>query len=184
MFAGFSNQSPLPTTVKGILVLFCNILILRDPLLFIAWWGGGRRILEGITWFLGKQKGRSIVTENPKGGITENVWRIQRGDHSNSLGKWRHGGGGHESHQMLLGEGSIQWSNIRSGDLTVKGILVLFCNILILRDPLLFIAWWGGGRRILEGITWFLGKQKGRSIVTEGSAKFHLVYPRILRNEA
>ena len=53
--------------------------------------GGG---LGGITWFLGKQKGGSIVTENPKGGIIENFGGIQRGDHSNSLGKWRHGGGG------------------------------------------------------------------------------------------
>ena len=33
------------------------------------------------------QKGRSVVTENPKGGIAENVGRIQRGDHSNLLGK-------------------------------------------------------------------------------------------------
>ena len=32
---------------------------------------------------------REIVAENPKGGITENFGRIQRGDHSNLLGKWR-----------------------------------------------------------------------------------------------
>ena len=44
--------------------------------------GGG-----GITLFLGEQKGALVVTENPKGGITENFGRIQRGDHSNLLGK-------------------------------------------------------------------------------------------------
>ena len=56
--------------------------------------GEGQTILGGITWFLGEQKGGSVVTENPEGGITENFGRIQRGDHSNLLGKWRHGGGG------------------------------------------------------------------------------------------
>ena len=35
----------------------------------------------------GDQKGRSVVTENPKGGIAENFGRIQRVDHSNLLGK-------------------------------------------------------------------------------------------------
>ena len=55
---------------------------------------GGRSILGGITWFLGKQKGGSVVTENSKGGIAENFGRVQRGDHSNLVGKWRHGGGG------------------------------------------------------------------------------------------
>ena len=39
----------------------------------------GQRILGGITLFLGEQKGRSVVTENPKQGITENFRRIQRG---------------------------------------------------------------------------------------------------------
>ena len=34
--------------------------------------GWGRRILGGITRFLGAQKGGAVVTENPKGGITEN----------------------------------------------------------------------------------------------------------------
>ena len=40
--------------------------------------GGGWTILGGITWFLEEQKGGSVVTENPKGGITENLGRIQR----------------------------------------------------------------------------------------------------------
>ena len=30
--------------------------------------GGGRRILRGITWFLGEQEGGSVVTDSPKGG--------------------------------------------------------------------------------------------------------------------
>ena len=35
----------------------------------------------------GRTKGGSVVTENPKGKIAENFRRIQRGDHSNLLGK-------------------------------------------------------------------------------------------------
>ena len=31
------------------------------------------------TWFLGEQRGGSVVTENPKGGITENFGSIQKG---------------------------------------------------------------------------------------------------------
>ena len=41
--------------------------------------GGGENILGGISWFFGEQKGGSVVTENPQGGITENFGRIQRG---------------------------------------------------------------------------------------------------------
>ena len=40
------------------------------------------RILGGITLFLGEQKGGSVVTENPKGEITKNFGRIQRGDNT------------------------------------------------------------------------------------------------------
>ena len=43
--------------------------------------GGGEGVLGE------QQKGGSVVTENPKGGIAENFGRIQRGDHSNLLGK-------------------------------------------------------------------------------------------------
>ena len=46
---------------------------------------------EGITWFLGEQKGVSIVTENPNEGITENSGRIQRGGPLKFAWK-RHGG--------------------------------------------------------------------------------------------
>ena len=66
----------------------CNIHGLhsiRDRSLFIA--RRGERIWGGITLFLGEQKGGSVVTENPKGGINENFGRIQRGDHLNLLGK-------------------------------------------------------------------------------------------------
>ena len=48
---------------------------------------GGGRILGGITCFLGERKGGSVVTENPKGEVTDNFGRIQREDHSNLLGK-------------------------------------------------------------------------------------------------
>ena len=34
-----------------------------------------------------RTKGRSVVTENPEGGITENFRRLQMVDHSNWLGK-------------------------------------------------------------------------------------------------
>ena len=36
---------------------------------------------------LGRKKGGSVVTENPKVGITEIFGRIQVGDYSNLLGK-------------------------------------------------------------------------------------------------
>ena len=74
---------------------------LKDRSLFIAWVGQGEDFFfggGGITWFLGEQKGGSVVTENPKGGITENFGRIQRGTTQICLG-----GGDRESHQMLLG---------------------------------------------------------------------------------
>ena len=61
--------------------------------------GGGENILGGISWFLGEQKGGSVVTENPKGGITENFGRIQRGGPLKFFWKmktWR--GGGREKH--------------------------------------------------------------------------------------
>ena len=60
---------------------------LRDRSLFIAGGGRGRRILGGITSFLGEQKVGSVITENPKRGIAENFGRIQRGDQSNLLEK-------------------------------------------------------------------------------------------------
>ena len=59
----------------------------RDRSLFIVWGGGGAEYLGGITRRLGEQKGGSVVTENPKGGITGNFGRIQSGDYSNLLRK-------------------------------------------------------------------------------------------------
>ena len=66
----------------------------------------GQRILGGIALFLGEQKGRSVVTENPKQGITENFRRIQRGGGGttqicleNEDKGWGRGGGDRESHQ-------------------------------------------------------------------------------------
>ena len=55
----------------------------RDPSIFIVGGGGGGKAHGGF-W------GGSVVTENPKEeitAITDNFGRIQRGDHSNSLGK-------------------------------------------------------------------------------------------------
>ena len=96
----------------------CNIHGLqsvRDRSLFIARRGGGGGF-GGITWFLGKQKGGSVVTENPKRGITETFGRIQRGEPLKFAWKMKTWWGrDRESHQMLLG-GSLQWSNIQSGD--------------------------------------------------------------------
>ena len=37
--------------------------------------GGG-----GVTLFLGEQKGESVVTGNPRGGIAEKFGRIRRGE--------------------------------------------------------------------------------------------------------
>ena len=74
----------------------------RGPV--IIYGPGGRRILGGITWFLGEQKGGSVVLENPKGEITENFGRIQRGGGGSCLENERMGSGGdRESHQKLLG---------------------------------------------------------------------------------
>ena len=74
---------------------------IRDRSLFIA--GGGGRILGGITWFLGEQKGGSVVTENPKGGIAESFGRIRRGTTQICLENEGMGRGDRESHQKLLG---------------------------------------------------------------------------------
>ena len=50
--------------------------------------GGGAEDFRGDHFrFLGEQKGGSVVTENPKEEIAENFGRIQRGEHSNLLGK-------------------------------------------------------------------------------------------------
>ena len=49
--------------------------------------GGGAGNFRGDHLSFGRTKGGSVVTENPKGGITGNFGRIQRGNHSNLLGK-------------------------------------------------------------------------------------------------
>ena len=65
--------------------------------------GRGGGILGGGHLILEEQKGGSVVTENPKGGIAENFGRIQTVGHSNLLGKWGHvGRRDRESHQKLL----------------------------------------------------------------------------------
>ena len=63
-----------------------------------------------ITLFLGEEKGGSVVTENPKGGITENFGRIQRGGplkFSWKMKTWR-GGGTRKTSKVIWGAGSLQ----------------------------------------------------------------------------
>ena len=49
---------------------------------------GERGGFWGDHFIFRRRKGGSVVTENPKGGITENFGRIQRRDHSNLLEKY------------------------------------------------------------------------------------------------
>ena len=65
---------------------FFTVLIVsfRDRSLFIA---RGGEYFRGDHSIFGRKKGGSVVTENPRRGIAKNFGRIQRGDHSNLLGK-------------------------------------------------------------------------------------------------
>ena len=55
--------------------------------------------------FRGTKPGESVVTENPKGGTTENVGRIQREDNSNLLGKMKTWvGGSRKSSNVIKGD--------------------------------------------------------------------------------
>ena len=61
---------------------------IRNRSLFIAWGGGGVEDFGGDHLIFRRTKGGSVITHgNPKGRIAENFARIQRGDHSNVLGK-------------------------------------------------------------------------------------------------
>ena len=60
--------------------------VIRDRSLFIAW-EGGEDFRGGSLDFRENKRGESVVTSNPKGGITEKFGRIQRGDYSNLIGK-------------------------------------------------------------------------------------------------
>ena len=54
---------------------------------------------------MGEKKGKSVVTENPKGGIAKNFGKTQRGDHSDLLGKLRHWrGGSQKSSKVIRGD--------------------------------------------------------------------------------
>ena len=69
--------------------------------------GGAEDLREDHLIFRGT-KGGSVVTENPKGGITEKFGKIRRGTIQICLENEDIGGGEcHESHQKLLG-GSFQ----------------------------------------------------------------------------
>ena len=82
------------------LIQICTI---RDRSLFIALGGGGGwgEGFGGITWFLGEQKGGSVVTENPKGGITENFGKFQGGTTQISLENKDMGGGSRKSSYVI-----------------------------------------------------------------------------------
>ena len=109
MFAGFPNQSPLLTMVKDTWVLFCNILILRDRSLFIAWGEGG-------CW------GDHLIFRKIKGGICRN-WQPKRGDHW-KLWKDSEGGPLKFPRKMKTWGGSRKSSKVIRGDhfseITVK----------------------------------------------------------------
>ena len=69
--------------------------------------GGGAGGAGGeVTWYLGEQKRESVVTENPKDGITENFGRIQRGTTQICLEnegiRWG-GGGSRKSSNVIRG---------------------------------------------------------------------------------
>ena len=67
---------------KNVNLITCSQLF-RDRSLFITW--GGSEDFGGDHLIFRRTEGGSVVTESPKGGITENFGRIQRGDHSNLL---------------------------------------------------------------------------------------------------
>ena len=65
------------------------------------------------TWFLGEQRGGSVVTENPKGGITENFGRIQRGTtqiclQNEDIGEGGGGGESRKSSNVIRGITSVR----------------------------------------------------------------------------
>ena len=58
---------------KGPVIIYCR--------------GGGRRIFGGSLDFEENKRGDQSKLRTQKGGFTDNFGRIQRGDHSNLLGK-------------------------------------------------------------------------------------------------
>ena len=74
-----------------------SLLISRGPVIIyhlMGWGGGGQRILGGITWFLGEQKGGSVITENPKGGSLKTSEEFRGGTTQICLENEDMGGGG------------------------------------------------------------------------------------------
>ena len=85
-------------------------LVIRDRSLFIAFGGWGEGFYERITSFVAEQKGRSVVTEIPKGGIAENFGRIQRGGPLIFAWKMKTWRGSRKSSKVMRGD------NIQRGD--------------------------------------------------------------------
>ena len=113
-----SGQSTrLPSIWPGFRSCYVRHIWVRDWSLFIAW-VRGRKILGGITWFLGEKKAKGGISCNwePKSG---DRWKLRKDSEGWQLKfawktKTEGGGGNRESHQKLLG-GSLQWSNIQRG---------------------------------------------------------------------
>ena len=82
------------------------ILLSKEPVIIyrrggMGGGGGREKIVGGITWFLGEQKGGSVVTENPKGGITDSEGGTTQIFLENE--DMEGGRGGREKHQKLFG---------------------------------------------------------------------------------
>ena len=77
--------------------------LFKGPIIIYRLEGGGGCWDGNHLIFRRTKQGGSVVTENPKGGITENFGRIQRGTTQICLENEDMGGGDRESHQLLLG---------------------------------------------------------------------------------
>ena len=81
----------------------CIFCVLRDRSLFIAKGGwGGAGNFRGDHLSFGRTKGGSVVTENPKGGITGKDSEGEPLKFAWKMKTWR-AGGDREKHQKLLG---------------------------------------------------------------------------------
>ena len=100
----YSWYSTPPPGSGVVLSFILNILKGKGPVIIyrLGAGGGGWRILGGNTRFLGEQKGRSVVTENPKGGSLKTLEGF-RGETTQFAWIMKTCGEDRESHQKLLG---------------------------------------------------------------------------------
>ena len=109
--SGLSSALPFPTASRN----NCRLVygLLRDRSLFISWSEKGWRwILGGITYFLGKQKGGSVVTENSKvkRGDRWKLWKDSEGGPLNIAWKMKTwwGGKSRKSSKVIRGITSVK----------------------------------------------------------------------------